>query len=155
MQRRDEARPDLPVAPAPKAPKKKGKAVKIAGIVVGGLIVLSAIGAALPAPEEAPAAAPVETPADTTDGHESTTVDEPAAPTEPTAPEIVEPEFTAGQENAIAAAESYVDTMPFSEVGAHRPTGVREVRSRPTPRSRSITSPWTGTSRRPSPPRAT
>lgn len=109
MQPRDEVRPDLPVAPAPKAPKK-GKAVKIVGLIVGGLIVLSAIGAAIPGPEEAPAAARVETPADTTDGHESPIADDPA-------PEVSEPEFTVGQKNAISAAEDYLDFSAFSESG--------------------------------------
>jgi hypothetical protein len=117
MQRTDEVRPDLPVAPAPKAPKKKGKALKIVGIIVGGFVVLSAISAALPK-QEGPAAAPVVTPADSTNGNESPTVDEPATPTEPTtAPEIVEPQLTAGQKNAISAAKSYLEFEAFSESG--------------------------------------
>ena len=104
MQGRDEERPDLPDAPAPTAPKKTGKAVKMVGIIVGGVIVVSAIGAVQPKP--------VGTSADTTDRLESPSE---LAPT--TAPEVNEPEFTAGQENAIGAAESYLDTMAFSESG--------------------------------------
>ena len=90
---------------------------------MGGLIVLSAIGAALPKPDEAPAAAAIETPADTTDGNESPTVSEPTTPTEPTqpepttAPEIIEPEFTVGQENAISTAKSYLGYTAFSKSG--------------------------------------
>ena len=111
---RTEGLPAMPPAPsAPEAPKKKGKAVKITGIVVGGLIALSAIGAAI-SPEEAPAAAPIETPADTTDSYEPT---EPTEPEPATAPETIEPEFTAGQENAISSAESYLDFAAFSKSG--------------------------------------
>ena len=111
MQRTDEVRPDLPVPPAPEAPKKKSKAGKIVGVIVGGLVAVTAISAALSDPEPAPAAATVDAPADTTDAGGST-VDEPT-----TAPEVVEPEFTVAQENAIASAESYLDTMSFSESG--------------------------------------
>ena len=110
-------RPAVP--PCARGAKEEGKTVKIVGGIVGGFIVLSAIGAALPQPQEAPAPAAIETPADTTDGKNGSRR-KPTEPTQPepsTAPEIVGPEFTVGQENAIAAAESYIDTMPFSKTG--------------------------------------
>jgi hypothetical protein len=44
----------------------------------------------------------------------------PAEKTQPKAEEAPESELTAGQEYALAAAENYLDTMPFSRQGAHR-----------------------------------
>jgi Host cell surface-exposed lipoprotein len=112
MQQSDGVRPDLPIAPAPKAPKKKGKTIKIVGIIVASVVVLSAISAALPKPEQAPAAAAVQTPAETSDGHGSPTVDAPATPTKPT-----EPKFTTAQENAISTAKDYLAYDAFSKSG--------------------------------------
>ena len=41
----------------------------------------------------------------------------PEEPQPTSAPEIAEPEFTVGQENAISAAESYLDYTAFSKSG--------------------------------------
>src|SRR5262245_53359845 len=111
---RTEGLPAMPPAPgASEAPKKKSNVVKIAGIVVGGLIAVSAISSALSSPAATPAAAP-KAPADTTEGYA------PAEPTQPdpvTAPEPVEPTFTVSQENAISTAQDYLDYGAFSKSG--------------------------------------
>ena len=123
MQRGEEVRPDLPVAPAPKAPKKKGKAVKIVGIIVGGLIVLSAIGAALPIPKRRRQRRPSRrrpTPPMATSRRLWTNPQlrrSRRSPSPRPRPRPVEPEFTAGQENAISAAKSYLDYTAFSKSG--------------------------------------
>ena len=80
-------------------------------LAVAGLLLLSGIGAALggdPDERAAPSPSPII---------EESAAPEPSEAPEPTTPEIVEPEFTVSQENAIETAENYLDFTAFSESG--------------------------------------
>jgi predicted 3-demethylubiquinone-9 3-methyltransferase (glyoxalase superfamily) len=68
-----------------------------------------------------PAVVESESPATEAAPEEPVVSEEPAVEEEPVIEEEpVEPEYTASQENAIAAAENYVDIMPFSKAGLVR-----------------------------------
>ena len=104
--------PPVPSAPAPK--KKSGKAVKIVAIIVGGLVVLGTLGA-LAGPQEVPTPVVAETeaaPAPIEPEPTEAPGDQPGDSIDVITPE---PEFTAGQENAIATAKSYLDVGGFSK----------------------------------------
>ena len=116
-----------PVPPVNK-PKKMGFGKKVL-IVVGAIFALLAglavLGAVLPEPPSTGAAPtttqePEQAPEPTTDAPEPTTAPEPetTAP-EPTPEPTVEtePAMTLEQENAIAAAESYLSVLAFSRSG--------------------------------------
>lgn len=93
----------------PQPPQKlKRKSTKTAGIITGSVLSLTVlvgvlVGCGSTSPDEitGPATSPV-----------------PTAPAEPKAPESpAKPEMTRSQEQAVRAAENYIQTMPFSKKG--------------------------------------
>ena len=82
-----------------------------------GLLLLSAVGAALSPPEAAdPVASSATAPATEAPDTEAPVTEAPATEA-PAATEPPEPKFTVSQENAIETAESYLDSSSFSEQG--------------------------------------
>ena len=114
--------------PAPEPSKKswlaRHKVLTAVLAVVGLLVVLSGIGAAIgPAEKDTADVASVSSPSAAVTAREpAATTQAPAATTNPTTeapPETTKaaPELTAGQENALGSAKSYLDISGFSRLG--------------------------------------
>src|SRR5690606_32226410 len=128
-QRKENIMSNTYYAPQPPQPKKKLGGIKIAGIVVGGLILLGAVGNTLSddQPEAAPqptvtvtatAEAPAPTPEPPAPAEKTPTPTPPPPPTKEAEPtKEPEPEFTREEENAIQSARDYLDFMAFSRKG--------------------------------------
>jgi Host cell surface-exposed lipoprotein len=87
------------------------KKTKVAAMIAGGVLLVASLGACAETPEES--AEPTPAAEETAD--EPTTEEAPAEETTEEAPP--EPELTAAQENALEAAESYLEFQAFSRQG--------------------------------------
>jgi hypothetical protein len=87
--------------------------MKITAMIAGGVLLVAGLGACAETPEESAEPAPAAE--DTTEALAEDTAEETAEPTTEEAPP--EPELTTAQENAIEAAESYLDFGGFSRQG--------------------------------------
>src|SRR5690606_7742113 len=126
-QRKENIMSNTYYAPQPPQPKKKLGGIKIAGIVVGGIILLGAVGNTLSddQPEAAPrptvtvtatAEAPSPTP-ETPAPAEKTPTPTPTPTKEAEPTKEPEPELTREEQNAIQSAKDYLAFMAFSRQG--------------------------------------
>jgi Host cell surface-exposed lipoprotein len=90
------------------------KKTKIAAMIAGGVLLVASLGACAETPEDSAEPTPAAEETTEAPAAEPTTEE---APAEETTEEAPEPELTAAQENALEAAESYLEFQAFSRQG--------------------------------------
>lgn len=91
------------------------KKTKIAAMIAGGVLLVASLGACAETPEDSAEPTPAAEETTEAPAAEPTTEEAPAEETTEEAPP--EPELTAAQENALEAAESYLEFQAFSRQG--------------------------------------